>query len=215
MWCSLEMLQPDSWWCDVPWRCCSLTADDVMFPGDAAAWQLMMWCSLEMLQPDSWWCDVPWRCCSLTVDDVMFPGDVDDDSSRKMLQPDGWWMKGYHGTFILRPVSWWWDIREWRCRGYLDRQIPLSSMLLISSLNALVRSSGFSLTTQTRLLLLPILSHGLTIATVSSWVHIILSSNLSRNFQTLLQDSFSWHSATTQHLSWKICIGFPFQNVLI
>ena len=58
-------------------------------------------------------------------------------------------------------------------------------------------------------------SHGLTIATVSLWVHLILSSNLSRKFKTLLQDSFSWHPVTTtQHLSWKNCTGFPFQNVL-
>ena len=44
-------------------------------------------------------------------------------------------------------------------------------------------------------------SHGLTITTVSSWVHLILSSNLSRKFRTLLQDSFSWyprhHHSTT------------------
>ena len=160
-------------------RCCNLTVDDVMFPGDVAVWQLMMWCS------------------------------------REMLQPDGWWMKGYQGTYILRPDSWWWDIREWRCYGCLDRQIPLSGMLLISSLNALVRSAGFSLKTQPRLLLLPISFHGLTTATVSSWVQLILSSNLSRKFRTLLQDLFSWHPvATTQHLSWKNCTGFPFQNVL-
>ena len=31
---------------------------------------------------------------------------------------------------------------------------------------------------------------------------------------TLLQDSLSWHpTTTTQHLSWKNCTGFPFQNV--
>ena len=64
------------------------------------------------------------------------------------------------------------------------------------------------------LLLLPISSHGLTTATVSSRVHLILSSNLSRKFNTLLQDSFSWHSATTtQHPSRKNCTGFLFQNV--
>ena len=57
---------------------------------------------------------------------------------------------------------------------------------------------------QPRLLLLPISSHGLTTATVSSWVHLIMSSNLSRKFRTLLQDLFSWHPVTTtQHLSWK------------
>ena len=42
---------------------------------------------------------------------------------------------------------------------------------------------------KTLVLLLPISSHGLTTATVSSWVHLILSSNLSRIFKTLLQDS--------------------------
>ena len=51
-------------------------------------------------------------------------------------------------------------------------------------------------------------------ATVSLWVHLILSSNLSRKFRTLLHDLFSWHPViTTQHLSWKNCTGFPFQNV--
>ena len=31
---------------------------------------------------------------------------------------------------------------------------------------------------------------------------------------TLLQDLFSWHPTTsTQHLSWKNCTGFPFQNI--
>ena len=75
--------------------------------------------------------------------------------------------------------------------------------LLISNLNALVQSAGFSLKTQPKLLLLPISSHGLTNETVSR-VQVILSSNLSRKFKTLLQDSFSWHPATTtQHLSWK------------
>ena len=30
-----------------------------------------------------------------------------------------------------------------------------------------------------------------------------------------IPDSFSWHPVTTtQHLSWKNCTGFPFQNVL-
>ena len=68
---------------------------------------------------------------------------------------------------------------------------------------------------QPRLLLLPISSHGLTTASVSSWVHLILSSNLSRKFRTLLQDLFSWHPITTTlHLSRKNCTGFPFQNVL-
>ena len=46
---------------------------------------------------------------------------------------------------------------------------------------------------------------------VSSQVHQILSSNLSRKFKTLLQDLFSWHSTTaTQHLLWKNCSGVPF-----
>ena len=32
---------------------------------------------------------------------------------------------------------------------------------------------------------------------------------------TFLQDSFSWHpAASTQHLSWRNCTGFPFQNIL-
>ena len=63
--------------------------------------------------------------------------------------------------------------------------------------------------------LLPIFSHGLTTATGSSWVHLILSSHLSRKFRTLLQVFFSWHPVTTtQHLSWKNCTSFPFQNVL-
>ena len=44
---------------------------------------------------------------------------------------------------------------------------------------------------------------------------LILSSNLSRKFRTLLQDLISWHPVTTtQHLSLKNCTGFPFQNVL-
>ena len=95
----------------------------------------------------------------------------------------------------------------------VDKQRP-HIKLLISSLNALVQSAGFSLKRQPRLLLLPISFHGLATATVSSWVHLILSSNLSRKFRTLLQDLFSWHPVTTtQHFSWKNCTGFPFQNV--
>ncbi len=44
-------------------------------------------------------------------------------------------------------------------------------------------------------------------------VHLILSSNLSRKFRTLLQDLFSWHPVTTtQNLSRKNCTGFPFQK---
>ena len=85
---------------------------------------------------------------------------------------------------------------------------------LFFSLNALVRSAGFSLKIQPRLFSLPISSHGSTTATVSSWVHLILSSNLYRKSRTLLQDLFSWHPVTTtQHLSWKNCTGFPFQNI--
>ena len=91
----------------------------------------------------------------------------------------------------------------------------IKDKLLISSLNALVQSAGFSLKMQPRLLLLPIFYHSSTTATVSPWVHLILSSNLSRKFKTLLQDLFSWHPTTsTQHLSWKNCIGFPFKNLL-
>ena len=46
-------------------------------------------------------------------------------------------------------------------------------------------------------------------------VHLILSSNLSIKFKTLLQGSFSWYPiTTTQRLSWKNCTGFPFQNIL-
>ena len=65
-------------------------------------------------------------------------------------------------------------------------------------------------------LLLPLTSsHGLITVTVSSWVHPILSSNLSRKFKTLLQDSSSWHLVITAlHLSWKSCTGFPFQSAL-
>ena len=47
------------------------------------------------------------------------------------------------------------------------------------------------------------------------YCNCLLSSNLSKKFRTLLQDLFSWHPVTiTQHLSWKNCTGFPFQNVL-
>ena len=38
----------------------------------------------------------------------------------------------------------------------------------------------------------PTSSLGLITVTVSSWAHPILSSNLSRKFKTLLQDSSSW-----------------------
>ena len=52
----------------------------------------------------------------------------------------------------------------WRSMSYKSVQ------LLILSLNALVQSTGFSLKTQPRLLLLPISSHDLSTATVSSWL---------------------------------------------
>ena len=54
--------------------------------------------------------------------------------------------------------------------------------LLTSNLNVLVQSVLVQL-------LLPISSHGLTTATVSSRVHLILSSNLSIKFKTFLQNS--------------------------
>ena len=76
--------------------------------------------------------------------------------------------------------------------------------MLISGLNALVQSAGFLLKMQPRLLLSRISSHGLTTATVSSWVHLILSSNLSSKFKTLLQDLFSWHRITTTSLLEKL-----------
>ena len=89
--------------------------------------------------------------------------------------------------------------------SFLTQKCPrrsTSAKLLILSLNVLVQSAGFSLKMQPRLWLLPISSHGLTTATVSSWVHLILSSNLSRKFKSLLQDTFSWYAAiTTQHPS--------------
>ena len=68
---------------------------------------------------------------------------------------------------------------------------------------------------QPRLLLLPTYFQGLTTATVSSWVHQILSSNLSRKFRTLLQDLFSWHPVTTtQHLSWKKLHWLPISEYI-
>ena len=60
------------------------------------------------------------------------------------------------------------------------------------------------LTEDTTKTLLPISSHGLTTATVSSWVHLILSSNLYRKFRALLQDLFSWHPITTTPLLEKL-----------
>ena len=59
------------------------------------------------------------------------------------------------------------------------------------------------------------ISHSLTTAIVSLWVHLILSSILSKKCKTLLQDSFSWHPITTSiHHTWKNFTGFPFQNIL-
>ena len=65
--------------------------------------------------------------------------------------------------------------------------------------------------------LFPISSHGLTTATVSSWVHLILSSSLYRKFWALLQDLFSWHPITTTLLLEKLhwlpiseCIKYKF-----
>ena len=43
----------------------------------------------------------------------------------------------------------------------------------------------------------------------------VLSSNLSKKFRTLLQDSTSWHLVIiTLHLASKSCTGFPFQSAL-
>ena len=73
----------------------------------------------------------------------------------------------------------------------MKKHVTKSAKLFISSLNTLVQPAGFSLKTQPRHLLLPTSSHGLATATVSSWVHLIPSSSLSRKLKTLLQDSFS------------------------
>ena len=68
---------------------------------------------------------------------------------------------------------------------------------------------------QPKLLLPPKSSHGLITVTISSWAHPVLLSNLSRKFKTLLLDSSSWHLViTTLHISWKRCIGFPFQSAV-
>ena len=86
-------------------------------------------------------------------------------------------------------------------------------MLLISSSNALAEPAGFSLKTQPRLVVLHISSHGLASTTIFLCVLLILLSNFSRKFQTLLQDSFSWHSVTTTiSLLERNCTDFPFQN---
>ena len=126
--------------------------------------------------------------------------------------PDSITLGSHYITFWFCQEPW---NHSWLKAVHEKARHKKSAKLLISSLNALVQSAGFSLKTQPRLLLLPISSHGLTTATVSSWVHLILSSNLSRKLRTLLQDLFSWHPVTTtQHPSWKNCTGFPFQNVL-
>ena len=86
--------------------------------------------------------------------------------------------------------------------------------------------------TQPRLLLHHISFHGLTTATVSSWVHVILSSNLCRKFRTLLQDLFSCcktchHHSTplleklhwlpiSERIKYKVtCMCFSAINVLV
>ena len=51
--------------------------------------------------------------------------------------------------------------------------------------------------TQPRLLLLPISFHGLTTATVSSWVHLILSSNLFRNSELCCKTCSLGHQHST------------------
>ena len=62
-------------------------------------------------------------------------------------------------------------------------------------------STDFSLKMPSKLFLPPI-SDGFITTTVSSWVYPVLSTNLSRRFKTLLQDSFSRHLViTTLHLS--------------
>ena len=79
------------------------------------------------------------------------------------------------------------------------------SNCLFRALHALVRSAGFSLKTQPRLLLLnsDILSrldycNCLLMGTPNSVIQPL------QKFRTLLQDLFSWHPVTTtQHLSWK------------
>ena len=90
-----------------------------------------------------------------------------------------------------------------------------SAKLLISSLNALVQSAGFSLKTQPRLLLLPLSSHGLThrncllMGTPNS---VIQPLQKILNFAARL--ILLAPATNTQHIYWKNCTGFPFQNVL-
>ena len=110
----------------------------------------------------------------------------------------------YWGLFSLRNQSWNKDDCQLSKRGNKIRRWLLALWNKFQVPNCLVQSAGFSLKTQPRLFLLPTSFHGLTTATVSSWVHLILSSNLYRKFRTLRQDLFSWHPVTTtQHLSWK------------
>ena len=68
---------------------------------------------------------------------------------------------------------------------------------------------------QPRLLLLPISSHGSTTATVSSWIHLVLSSSLSRKFKTFAA-RLVLLAPRHRHLTPLLenCTGFPFQNVL-
>ena len=66
-----------------------------------------------------------------------------------------------------------------------------------------------------------IFSHGLITAAVSSWAHPNLSSNLSRKFRTLLQDSSSWHLLQKLHwhpisecIKYKVaCMCFQFHAI--
>ena len=65
---------------------------------------------------------------------------------------------------------------------------------------------------QPKPLLPPTSSHCLITVTVA---HPVLSSNLSRKFKTLLQDSSPWHlGITTLQLFRKNCTGFLFQSAL-
>ena len=76
-------------------------------------------------------------------------------------------------------------------RTLWPRMQPHRSRLMPRSLLACTQGLRFGArclnpAMQPRLLLLPIFSHGLTTATVFSWVHLILSSNLSRKLKTFL-----------------------------
>ena len=98
----------------------------------------------------------------------------------------------------------------------MKKQVIKSAKLFILSLNTLVQPAGFSLKTQPRHLLLPISSHGLTTATVSSWVHLIPSSSLSRKLKTAarLVLIIGTPPPPLNTSPGKNCTGFPFQNVL-